>query len=58
MFSIGFFEIFVLLCLALVFMGPQALLDLIKEVAKIFHQLRAIRDDVNQKIQHKNNQDS
>jgi len=58
MFSIGLFELFALFCLALIFLGPQSLLDLAKDIARIFHHLRAVRDDLNQQIQQKKDKDS
>ena len=57
MFSIGFFEIFILFCLALIVMKPQDLLNLAKDAARIFHHLRAVRDDIHQQVRQKSDED-
>ena len=50
MFSLGFFEIIILLSIALIFLGPKRLPQAARELAKFFHQLRAVKDDTAEKL--------
>ena len=50
MFSIGFLELFVLFSIILIVLGPEKLFHLAKETARLIHQLRAVKDDIGQKL--------
>lgn len=50
MFSIGIFEILILCALALIILGPEKFPKLAKELARLIHQLRSIKDDVQHQI--------
>ena len=50
MFSIGIFELLILCALALVILGPEKFPKLAKELARLIHQLRSVKDDVQQQV--------
>ena len=50
MFSLGFFEIIILLAIALIVLGPKKLPAAARELARFFHQLRAVKDDTAEKL--------
>ena len=58
MFSLGFFEIILLLALALVFLGPEKLPALAKEIARFIHQIRSIKDNVDYNLSSKTHESS
>ena len=50
MFSIGIFELLVICALALIILGPEKFPKLAKELARLIHQLRSIKDDVHHQV--------
>ena len=50
MFSLGFFEIIILLSIALIFLGPKKLPQAARELARFFHQLRSVKEDTAEKL--------
>ena len=50
MFSLGLLEILFLFSLALIILGPEQLPKTAQKLARLIHQLRAVKDDVNQQF--------
>jgi len=50
MFSIGIFELLILCALALIILGPEKFPKLAKELARLIHQLRSVKDDVQKQV--------
>ena len=51
MFSLGIFEILVILTIGLLVLGPQRLPKIAKDIAQIIHRLRSVKWDVQQHSQ-------
>jgi len=58
MFSIGIFELLILCALALIILGPERFPTLAKELARLIHQLRSVKDDVQQQVSSINTKNS
>lgn len=50
MFSIGIFELTILLALALIILGPEKFPTLAKELARLIHRLRSVKEDIHQQV--------
>ena len=50
MFSIGIFELLILLALALIILGPEKFPKLAKELARLIHRLRSVKEDIHQQV--------
>ena len=50
MFSIGLFELLILFALALIILGPEKFPTLAKELARLIHRLRSIKDDIQKQV--------
>ncbi|MDE0151794.1 MAG: twin-arginine translocase TatA/TatE family subunit [Bdellovibrionales bacterium] len=50
MFSIGILELLIICALALVILGPEKFPKLAKELARLIHQLRSVKDDVQKQV--------
>ena len=50
MFSIGIFELFILFALALIILGPEKFPKLAKELARLIHHLRSVKDDIQKQV--------
>ena len=50
MFSVGIFELLILFALALIILGPEKFPTLAKELARLIHRLRSVRDDIQKQV--------
>ncbi len=50
MFSIGIFELLIICALALIVLGPEKFPKLAKELARLIHQLRSVKDDIHHQV--------
>lgn len=50
MFSIGILELLIICALALVILGPEKFPKVAKELARLIHQLRSVKDDVQKQV--------
>lgn len=50
MFSIGIFELLILFALALIILGPEKFPTLAKELARLIHRLRSVKEDIQKQV--------